>query len=428
MRSAVAAIRRIARPRRPVLTGDLVRPRLYHRGGQLYVRTLNAADPYWQQTANALISLMQAHVNQPQGAWQQALETYEGERIDYTIVRGLAKVLSDGATFEPVQTLFTPLEVRERLFARGPAFAQPDLLHPQSRAEIVAETAAALGMGQSALESALYADRPTAYLLTDAGPAWTPTELIARYNLELSRAALYWSDQMQVHIYDGFKDFWKYVKLFKLMFWATPLADEIDGKRGYSVTLDGPISPFVKATTRYGRQLAAFLPALFLCQHWRMWASVRPPPHREPLTYHLNHTTPLTTHFKGSGEFDSRMEADFAAEFAEKFGDKRGQWLLTREDEVILVDDTVMIPDFAFTHKKDGRRALLEIVGFWHPEYLARKIKKVRAAKRNDLILLVYEGVNLAKEQLDHIPAEVLYFRNKPVLKEVMAAVEKKAS
>ena len=121
------------------------------------------------------------------------------------------------------------------------------------------------------------------------------------------------------------------------------------------------------------------------------------------------------------------MEADFAAEFAAKFGHKRGQWLLTREDEVILVDDTVMIPDFAFTHKKDGRRALLEIVGFWHPEYLERKIKKVRAAKRKDLILLVYEGVNLTKEKLTDIPAEVLYFKTKPVLKEVMAAVERMA-
>ena len=410
-----------------MLTGDLVRPRLYHRGGQLYVRTLNTADPYWQQTAAELIALFQAHRHESQGAWRQALEQYEGERIDYTIVRGLAKVLNDAATFEAVETRVAPAEVRERLFAHGPAFVQRDLLHPHSRAEIVAQTAAALGMDHAALEEALYADRPTAYRLTDAGPAWAPADLIARYNLELSRSALYWSDQMQVHLYDGFKDFWKYVKLFKLMFWATPLPDEINGKRGYSVTLDGPISPFVKATTRYGRQLAAFLPALFLCQHWRMWASVRPPPHRQPLTYHLNHTAPLTSHFKRSGEFDSRMEADFAAEFAAKFGHKRGQWLLTREDEVILVDDTVMIPDFAFTHKKDGRRALLEIVGFWHPEYLERKIKKVRAAKRKDLILLVYEGVNLTKEKLTDIPAEVLYFKTKPVLKEVMAAVERMA-
>jgi predicted nuclease of restriction endonuclease-like RecB superfamily len=121
------------------------------------------------------------------------------------------------------------------------------------------------------------------------------------------------------------------------------------------------------------------------------------------------------------------LEADFAADFHERFGDSRGRWLLTREDEVILLGDTVMIPDFAFTHKKDGRRALVEIVGFWHPDYLARKVAKARSADRSDLILLIYEGVNLSQDKLRDIPAQVLYFPNKPVLKDVLALVEEVA-
>jgi predicted nuclease of restriction endonuclease-like RecB superfamily len=87
-----------------------------------------------------------------------------------------------------------------------------------------------------------------------------------------------------------------------------------------------------------------------------------------------------------------------------------------------------MIPDFAFTHKKDGRRAIVEIVGYWHPEYLERKVAKTRAANRSDLILLVYEGVNLGREKLQDVPSQVLYFKNKPVLKEVMALVEEVAT
>jgi uncharacterized protein len=130
------------------------------------------------------------------------------------------------------------------------------------------------------------------------------------------------------------------------------------------------------------------------------------------------------SHFKGSGEFDSRLEADFAKEFREKFGEERGKWLLTREDEVILLGDIGMIPDFAFTHQRDGRRAILEIVGYWHPDYLERKVAKVRAANRSDLILLVYEGMNLSREKLPDTPSQVLYFKNKSVLKEVMALVE----
>jgi hypothetical protein len=39
----------------------------------------------------------------------------------------------------------------------------------------------------------------------------------------------------------------------------------------------------------------------------------------------------------------------------------------------------------------------------------------------------VYEGVNLAQERLQDVPGEVVYFSNKPVLKDVLAAVEKVA-
>jgi predicted nuclease of restriction endonuclease-like RecB superfamily len=158
-----------------------------------------------------------------------------------------------------------------------------------------------------------------------------------------------------------------------------------------------------------------------------MEATVHPPRFNQGLVYRLDDTAPLTTHFRRSGAFDSRLESDFAAEFETKFGDRRGQWQLTREDEVLVLGDTVMIPDFGLTHKQDGRRALVEIVGYWHPEYLRRKVAKVRAAQRHDLILLVYEGVNLAKEKLQEVPGEVLYFQNKPVLKELMAAVERVA-
>lgn len=404
-----------------MLTGDLVRPRLHYLRGELQVDLLPPASARWRKTAADLIDLFQAQVGQTQGAWHQAVDDFLGSRTDYVVVRGLAKVLSDGATFTAVATPVPPAALRAQVFARGPALATATLLHPHTRETILREAAVEYQISPQQAADILYADRPAAYLLTHAGPVWTPDTLIARYNLELSRAALYWCDQMQVEIYSGFKDFWKFLKLFKLMFWATP----IEG--GYQVTLDGPISPFVKTTTRYGRQLAAFLPALLLSDRWQMRATVRPPKADQTLRYHLDHSAQLASHFKRSGEFDSRLESDFATEFQAKFGDERGAWQLTREDEVILLGDTVMIPDFAFTHKEDGRRALVELVGYWHPDYLERKVAKVRAANRSDLILLIYEGVNLSRERLQDTPAQVLYFKSKPVLKEVLEMVENAA-
>jgi predicted nuclease of restriction endonuclease-like RecB superfamily len=397
-----------------MLTADLVRPRLKTNGNRLTIAMLDENNPRWLETAQELIDLFEAFARQPRHLWETALEAYEGDRIDYIVIRGLAKVLGDNAEFYPRETEMAPVELRRQLFEHGPVFSAKDLFHQQTRDDVIAE------LGFSDVNNTMFADLPGEYLLEAIGEQWTPSMLINRYNLELARGVLYWATEMTIQVHDTFKDFWRYVKLFKLMFWGTPLQSG-----GYEVQLDGPISPFVKSSTRYGRQFATFLPALFLCETWSMQAKVRQ--FDKPLNYELDESVPLASHFKRSQEFDSRMEADFAAEFRAKFGEERGKWRLEREDEIILLGDMVMVPDFSIINKKDGRKAIIEIVGFWHPDYLKRKIKKVRAAKMKNLILLVYEGVNLTSEQLEDVPAEVLYFKNKPVLKHVMEAVARVA-
>lgn len=403
-----------------MLTSDLVRPQLRRRGDTLHVEmlTLQAG----KKTAAELIALFKTQIGRTQQEWHDTLETYEGERIDYITIRGLAKVLSDNAHFEMLETPLLPAQLREHIFGLGPVFRQPDLFQPYTREAIFAQIAEQHQLMPETVEALLFADLPAEYILVNSGAEWTPELLINRYNLELARGVLYWARELQIDIHDTYKDFWRYLKLFKLMFWAVAKPEG-----GYHVLLDGPISPFVRSTLRYGRQFALFLPALFLCNRWKMVAEVRPPQSGDFLLYTLHDQIPLISHFKRSGLFDSRMEADFAADFEAKFGNERGKWLLQREDEVLLLGDTVMLPDFSVTHKDDGRRALIEIMGFWHPEYLRRKIEKVRAANRRNLILLVYEGVNVTEDKLTDVPGEVLYFKNKPVLKDVVAAIERVA-
>lgn len=403
-----------------MLTADLIRPRLRQYGSELLIEMLDECDVDWLQTAAELIALLHTHIGQPHATWIRALEAYEGERLDYIVVRGLAKVLSDAATFTPIVTSLAPTQVRERLFAYGPVFQAPHLFQPQTRQDVLQLLGQELGVSSEQLEASLFADRPAAYMLSDGGPEWTPQGLLARYNLELARGALYWASHVQIEVHGGYKDLWKYLKFFKLMFWAQPVPGG-----GYLIDLDGPISPFVSATMRYGRQFAAFLPALLLCENWRMVARVRSPLNSAMCIYRLDSTVPLQTHFKQSGLFDSRLEADFASAFEQKMGSKRGHWRLTRESEVLLLGDTVMIPDFLLVDEQDEtRKILIELVGFWHPEYLRRKVEKVRAANCQHLLLLVYKGLNVTEEAFQDVASEVIFFQQKPVLKEVMETVE----
>ncbi len=293
------------------------------------------------------------------------------------------------------------------------------MFHHQTRTEVVRQAAYDLDVSDEQVEQMLFADRAANAFLNDIGPAWTPEALLARYNLELARAVLYWASQLSIEVSDGYKDLWKYLKLFKLMFEA----EQVSG--GYRLRLEGPISPFVKATTRYGRAFAAFMPALLLCERWRLDATVHPAQSATPLMYRLDHTSSLQSHFKRSGLFDSRLEADFATEFEAKFGGARGHWQLSRESEVLVLGDTVMIPDFLLVDKDDERRRILiELVGFWHPNYLRRKVEKVRAARCEHLLLLVYKGLNLSAEAFQDTASEAIFFARKPVVQEVMVSVE----
>ncbi len=403
-----------------MLTSELIRPRLRIYGSTLRVEMVYEHDRFLQQTAQDLICLFHHYMGQSHMAWEAAVRAYEGERLDYVFIRGLAKVLADSATFTPLMTPHPPLMLRERTFAYGPVFEKPDMFHPTTRHEVLQGVADGFGLSITEHDEMLYADRHASHRLTDPGPAWTPVELLARYNLELARGALYWASHLTIEVSSNYKDLWKFIKLFKLMFWAQPMQGG-----GYRIDLDGPISPFVTSTLRYGRQLAAFLPALLLCERWQMHAYIRPPQAKGETIYRLDHTCSLRSHFKSSGAFDSRLEEDFASEFEQKMGGKRGHWQLTRESEVLLLGDTVMVPDFVLTDTKDEkRRILIELVGFWHPNYLRRKVEKVRAANCAHLLLLVYKGLNVTEEAFQDTASQVIFFQEKPVLKEVMKTVE----
>ncbi len=402
-----------------MLKSELILPRLKKRGNEVEPLWLET-DYHYLQIAAELIQIVKAHVGLSRGELEATLRQYEGDSLDYRIIRGLAQVLLNRGIFSS-DTQIDPVALRTALFDKGPVTQKPDLLSITTREQALAEVAAQFGVATETIEQTLFADLIEERILLGNSEIWTPLDLIARYNLEIARGLLYWAHEVDILIRDNYKEIFKYIKLFKLMYTVYPLPQQ-----GYNIVLHGPISPFVKSTIRYGLQFAKFLPALLLGQHWRMDAQVQPPDSSYPLHYTLNSTTPLRSHFKTPNLFDSQLEVDFATEFEAKYGGNKRQWLLAREDEIIIVGDTVMIPDFSLTHHQTGRRALIEIIGFWHPHYLQRKLQKIQQSARRDLILLVYESANVAQGVFEQISAgEVLTFAKKPILKEVLAAVER---
>ena len=203
-----------------------------------------------------------------------------------------------------------------------------------------------------------------------------------------------------------------YVKLFGLMHRIYPI--DADGDRvastdlaaGYETVLDGPASLFSKSQ-KYGIRMANFLPALPLCERWEMTAEILvDEATNETQQFTLDQSEGLDSHYSAGQRFDSDVERTLARKWERANTD----WELVREDDVFDLGAEVMIPDFAIEHP-DGRRVILEIVGFWTPEYLESKLEKIRQVEAENFILAVSERLECASEDFGSVAERVLWFK-----------------
>jgi predicted nuclease of restriction endonuclease-like RecB superfamily len=88
-----------------------------------------------------------------------------------------------------------------------------------------------------------------------------------------------------------------------------------------------------------------------------------------------------------SSLYDSSVERSFAQAFsALESSQGVDGWQLEREPEPLLLEQGILIPDFALT--RAGRRVYIEIIGFWTPAYRERKIQKLQQLQRRDDLVL----------------------------------------
>ena len=297
-------------------------------------------------------------------------------------------------------------ELRKKVFRwaaqKHPLVTSPDRLFESSEQVAKQQIANELGMSWGQIERALFADVMQFHLLSKFEGYASAGELLARYNVAQSQAVLYDAVSMVVWAKEDFKLILRYAKLARLMH---TIQRRSDGT--YLISLDGPTS-VLRDTRRYGIAFAKFLPALLACSGWKMNAVIQ---HRRSSwqnQFCLSPADGLTSNVKTAELFDSRLEENFA----NRWGDEpRNGWRLIREGEILFHHQKVFVPDFAFVHDS-GRRVLMEIVGFWTPEYLEEKLRTLSTFSEHRLILAVADSIDWPSEQIND-----LVFRYKTAIK-----------
>jgi hypothetical protein len=291
----------------------------------------------------------------------------------------------------------SPIDARAHLFAAaaqagaamgaagGPALLDGSL----DRATIVARTAAALGLASQALEEALFADLPGERVVRAPEPIPEASELVLRTNLAIAQAVLMRAAIVHLRVEGAVRPL---VRLAKLRGLLCTVNEATEGALPV-LELSGPYALF-RHTLLYGRALAALLPQLAWTARFELRASVRL--RGRVVDVDLASGMPLFP-AAAPAPFDSRLEERFAADLGKLTTD----WDILREPEPVRAGGTLVFPDFLLRHRvHTGRRVLVELVGFWTPEYLARKLAGLREAAAGPLILCVDEARACAAERL----------------------------
>ncbi|MFZ1324593.1 MAG: DUF790 family protein [Candidatus Contendobacter sp.] len=369
----------------------------HKRGAQVYPRFLRPDQQVW---AEQVLNLIRDHQHRTRGELQAALRALEGDSPDYRTVRGFAHLALNAAEFTLATGELEPEALRREVFTAAAALGG----YGEAQAKTILEAVAPrYQLEPEALREALYADLPEQHLLT-ALPDFTSVQLIDRYNLAQAQGLLYSALSLRLIAYRNVPG--QYRRLFQqLKFHGLMYAVEGNLDDGYQIYVDGPASLF-KQTRKYGLQMAMFLPALLRVSRWAMVAVL----HRDgqELHYQLDSQSPLKPLQAAPSAYDSLLEETFARRW-EKLNTP---WVLEREVEIVDLKGTVFVPDFALRHS-DGRIAHVEIMGFWHPDYLRRKLDKLRRAAMPDLLVAVSERLNVGMEDFQDIPGPVLFFKGK---------------
>lgn len=325
-------------------------------------------------------------------------------------IDAFCKLLDDAGVFERDrhgQAAKLRRDVFRLAAPRHPLVRASDRLFENGEARVKLEIAESLGRRWPEIEASLFTDIIEFHRLERFEGFADGRALLSRYNVAQVQAALFDAQSLSVWAGDDFKTILRYAKLARLMHTILRLES---GE--YLFRFDGAASA-LRETRRYGAGLARFLPALIACRGWRMHAVIESRHTGWKLSLDLAATDGLTSHLPPPEEFDSQIEEDFAAKWG---SDPRDGWTLIREGEVLHQGQKVFVPDFVFRHA-DGRAVLLEIVGFWTPEYLEAKLATLRTFGQTPILLAVAEPL---RRGLPPVSNEILWYKSALKIKDVL--------
>ena len=209
----------------------------------------------------------------------------------------------------------------------------------------------------------------------------------------------------------------RWLKFHRLMYRVTGSASI-----GYKFQIDGPLSLF-NATTKYGLQMALFLPNLLQCRSFRLNAELRWGPKKEPMTFHLDSEYGLVPYRQAQAQYVPQE----IVVFLERVRQLAPDWDIHELAEVVpLPGDDIWVPDYRFHHRPTGTDVYVEILGFWKKTSVERLLKLLPQLKGVRFVLVLSDRLKVDEGTLElEAPADALLrFKEIPNAQEFRSRLE----
>ncbi|MGM0604880.1 MAG: DUF790 family protein [Halobacteriota archaeon] len=345
------------------------------------------------------------HVGSPRHELDSTLGSIERSVDDFKLVRGFAALCERECTFETTASI-PPDRVRRIAFEAAESIG--GVADDADRARALRRAADRLAVDTSTVADVLYADRDRNQRLVSFEPRWTAEGLCEQYNLSLAQTALFDATEIRLQSDDP-RTLIGAVKRLRLLYEI----DRSDDDRVVVVT--GPDALF-RRTRRYGTAFAKLLRTIAASAvRWDLRATIDDRGRERTLTLTESDVSVPNVEPIAEPTYDSGVEANFAARFAALDLD----WKLLREPDLLETGQSVMIPDFAFEYEHADFRVYFEVMGFWTPEYVEKKLGQLTDVEDVELIVAVDEtlGVGAELSETDH---RIVSYRDTVRLKDVV--------
>ncbi len=385
----------------------------YENGQAIPDRLHQQQHAQYRDLAERMLDVYRRGVNRVRRSLHQDIHAIFSQEMDCPPRRidAFCKLLDDASEFAGIPATKASklrMQVFRQAAALHPLVTQADRWFENQEQDAKHRIAAELGEDWSSIEQRLFGDLLEFHRLEKFNDFASPSALLSRYNVAQTQVALFDAQRMMVLATEDFKSILRYAKLARLMH---TVRRETEGK--YRFDFDGPLSLLHK-THRYGVAMARFLPGLLSCCGWELRALLKPTRWQGHITLSLSAKSGLTSPVPATNEFDSQVEAAFASKWG---AEPRAGWTLERETEILHAGQKVFVPDFVLRHN-DGRRVLMEVIGFWTPEYLRSKLDTLAAFHQHAILLAVAHS---NKQHFEAHSASTLFYKTAIRIDDVLA-------